>query len=81
MRKQETKYQKLSNWIKQKIETGEWKSGQKLYSENELSEMFELSRRRSAMQFMFWRKKVLWNVSAEAELILAGGTDRSAENV
>ena len=44
MRKQETKYQKLSNWIKQKIETGEWKSGQKLYSENELSEMFELSR-------------------------------------
>ena len=44
MRKRETKYQKLSNWIKQKIETGEWKQGQKICSENELSEMFELSR-------------------------------------
>lgn len=38
------KYLALVNWIKNKIETNELKYGDKLYSENELSSMFGISR-------------------------------------
>ena len=38
------KYMALVNWIKNKIETDELKYGEKLYSENELSSMFGISR-------------------------------------
>ncbi|WP_411677349.1 GntR family transcriptional regulator [Caproicibacter sp.] len=38
------KYMTLVNWIRQKIESKELKYGDKLYSENELSSMFEISR-------------------------------------
>lgn len=44
MKQREPKYISLVNWIKEKIEAGELRSGDRLYSENELSEMFHLSR-------------------------------------
>ena len=44
MRREETKYAVLLAWIKEKIQSGELENGQKLYSENELSRMFNLSR-------------------------------------
>lgn len=44
MRQREVKYQFLVNWIKEKIESGELRPGEKMYSENELSEMLGLSR-------------------------------------
>lgn len=44
MKQREPKYLSLVNWIKEKIRTRELCAGEKLYSENELSEMFGLSR-------------------------------------
>ena len=44
MKNDTPKYLELANWIKNQIETGELLPGQKLYSENRLSEMFGLSR-------------------------------------
>ncbi len=44
MRQREAKYITLVNWIKEKIATRELRPGEKLYSENELSRMFNLSR-------------------------------------
>ncbi len=44
MRQRETKYIRLANWIKEKISSGGLRPGEKLYSENELTEMFDLSR-------------------------------------
>ncbi|MDD2971575.1 MAG: GntR family transcriptional regulator [Lachnospiraceae bacterium] len=44
MKSREPKYLEIVNWIQGKIESGEFKSGNKLYSENELSEMFHISR-------------------------------------
>lgn len=44
MKQREPKYISLVNWIKEKISTRELHPGDKLYSENELSEMFGLSR-------------------------------------
>lgn len=44
MRRQEPKYILLVNWIKEQIDMRELRPGQKLYSENVLSEMFGLSR-------------------------------------
>lgn len=44
MGKKEPKYVELVNWIRSKIENRELLAGEKLYSENELSEMFHLSR-------------------------------------
>ncbi|WP_281532856.1 GntR family transcriptional regulator [Anaerocolumna aminovalerica] len=38
------KYIELVNWVKEKVESRELKPNQKLYSENELSEMFSMSR-------------------------------------
>lgn len=38
------KYLKVAKWIKDKVESNELKSGEKLYSENELSSMFSMSR-------------------------------------
>lgn len=38
------KYIELINWVKEKIKTGEFKPGDKLYSENQLGEMFSMSR-------------------------------------
>lgn len=38
------KYVELVNWVKEKVEAKELKSGDKLYSENELSSMFSMSR-------------------------------------
>lgn len=38
------KYLELVNWIRKQIEDGELSPGEKLYSENELSDMFSLSR-------------------------------------
>ncbi|ROR30492.1 GntR family transcriptional regulator of arabinose operon [Mobilisporobacter senegalensis] len=38
------KYMELVNWVKEKVEAKELKSGDKLYSENELSSMFSMSR-------------------------------------
>lgn len=40
----EPKYQNLANWLKSQIASNELEDGSKLYSENELSEMFALSR-------------------------------------
>lgn len=44
MKQREPKYISLVNWIKEKISKRELHPGEKLYSENELSEMFGLSR-------------------------------------
>ena len=44
MKQRESKYISLVNWIKEKIHMRELKPGDRLYSENELSEMFGLSR-------------------------------------
>lgn len=44
MRQREAKYLFLVNWIKEKIKAKELCPGEKLYSENELREMFGLSR-------------------------------------
>ena len=44
MRQQEPKYILLINWIREKISTKELRPGSKLYSENELSAMFGVSR-------------------------------------
>lgn len=44
MKQREAKYISLLNWLKEKINLGELHTGDKLYSENELSEMFHLSR-------------------------------------
>lgn len=44
MKQREPKYISLVNWIRGKISTRELHPGDKLYSENELSEMFGLSR-------------------------------------
>lgn len=44
MKQREPKYIALVNWIKEKISTRELHPGDKLYSENELSDMFGLSR-------------------------------------
>ena len=38
------KYVELVNWVKEKVKTKELKPGDKLYSENELSSMFSMSR-------------------------------------
>ncbi len=38
------KYSKLVDWVKQQIESGKFKPGDKLYSENELAGMFDISR-------------------------------------
>ena len=38
------KYQKVVDWIRQQVEEGAYKSGEKLKSENELCQMFGLSR-------------------------------------
>ncbi|WP_081415000.1 phosphonate metabolism transcriptional regulator PhnF [Ectobacillus panaciterrae] len=37
-------YYQIQEWIKQKIEAGEWKSGDKIPSENELCDTFDVSR-------------------------------------
>lgn len=39
-----SKYRQLANWIKEKIESGEFACGERLQSENELSEKFKISR-------------------------------------
>jgi GntR family transcriptional regulator of arabinose operon len=44
MKQREPKYISLVNWIREQIDRHELHSGEKLYSENELSEMFGLSR-------------------------------------
>lgn len=44
MKQQEPKYILLVNWIKEKIDSKELRPGSRLYSENELSAMFGLSR-------------------------------------
>lgn len=44
MRRQEQKYIFLVNWIKEKISAGKLGPGDKLYSENEMSAMFGVSR-------------------------------------
>ena len=44
MEKSTPKYKELANWIVEQIETKNLCAGQKLYSENELSDMFGLSR-------------------------------------
>jgi len=60
MRSSEPKYLEIVNWIQAKIENGELKSGNKLYSENELSEMFHISRQtvRHAIDVLEQRKLV-----------------------
>lgn len=54
------KYITLLNWIKNKIENGELKYGEKLYSENELSAMFGMSRQtvRQALNILIQEKYV-----------------------
>ena len=61
MRSSEPKYLEIVNWIQAKIENGELKSGNKLYSENELSEMFHISRQtvRHAIDVLEQRKLVM----------------------
>ncbi len=39
-----SKYGKIIDWVKERIECGDFKPGEKLYSENELSRMFGISR-------------------------------------
>ncbi len=54
------KYMVLVKWIKNKIETDELKYGEKLYSENELSSMFGISRQtvRQAINILVQEKYV-----------------------
>lgn len=54
------KYMALVNWIKNKVETNELKYGEKLYSENELSSMFGISRQtvRQAINILVQEKYV-----------------------
>lgn len=44
MEKEQPKYAALAQWIREKVEKGELRPGDKLYSENQLSDMFHLSR-------------------------------------
>lgn len=44
MGEQQPKYRQIVTWIEEKIKSGELQAGKKLYSENELSGMFGLSR-------------------------------------
>ena len=44
MRTRKPKYLEIVNWVQDRINKKELKPGDKLYSENELSEMFHLSR-------------------------------------
>ncbi len=44
MNKKEPKYMTIVDWIQERIERGEFEPGSRLYSENELSEKFNLSR-------------------------------------
>ena len=37
-------YYQIQEWVKQLIEDGEWKPGDKIPSENELCDKFEVSR-------------------------------------
>ena len=55
-----SKYLTLVNWIRNKIENGEIKYGEKLYSENELSSMFGMSRQtvRQALNVLVQEKYV-----------------------
>ncbi len=58
MKKKVPKYISIVNWIEDKIRNNEFKPGSKLYSENELSEMFHLSRQtvRHAIDVLEQRK-------------------------
>lgn len=44
MGKSQPKYMELVSWIRKQVESGKFLPGQKMYSENELKEMFHLSR-------------------------------------
>lgn len=44
MSKNQLKYMELVNWLKNQINTGVLKPGQKMYSENKLTDMFQISR-------------------------------------
>lgn len=44
MNKKEPKYRMVVDWVQERIASGEFELGSKLYSENELSEKFNLSR-------------------------------------
>jgi len=44
MQRKEPKYIKVINWVSDNIQNGTLRNGDKLKSENELSEMFGLSR-------------------------------------
>lgn len=44
MSKNQLKYMELVNWLKHQINTGTFKPGQKMYSENKLTDMFQISR-------------------------------------
>lgn len=39
-----SKYNRLIDWVKERIDCGDFKPGEKLYSENELARMFNISR-------------------------------------
>ena len=60
MNKKEPKYMNIVDWIQERIERGEFEPGRKLYSENELSEKFNLSRQtvRHAIDVLEQRKLV-----------------------
>lgn len=54
---QELKYKEVYNWVLDNINSGALKVGEKLPSENELSERFGLSRQRCAMPWIFWSSR------------------------
>ena len=64
MKQREAKYIFLVNWIKDRIGTRELRPGEKLYSENELSEMFDLSRQ--TVRHAIGRRRGWWNGSGGA---------------
>lgn len=72
------KYQSLVSWIKNKIEAGELKYGEKLYSENELSEMFSFSRQtvRQAINVLV-QEKYLESRQGSGTYIVYGTTVKS----
>ena len=63
------KFEKIVTWIQEEVRSGRMVSGEKLPSEQELSEQFQVSRQtvRRALEELV--KRILWRADAEVALI------------
>ena len=63
------KYKEVVDWVKERLEKKELSPGDKLNSENELCELFGLSRQTVRHAIAFWKRKGLLPDGREAEPI------------